>query len=90
MQADVPEFARDVLHPGMTAMLMAHRERSWRMQGDALVVHHRRAHQTPSERDAALGPMTDILAQVLPHVWPRIGGSRLRRADPLPRRQQQL
>lgn len=68
-----PELARDVLHPGMTAMLTAHPGGAWRLQGDSLLLFSPGQH-SPASLDGILAWGTAIFGQVPPEVWSRFRG----------------
>ena len=73
VRTDAPQFAIDVLHPGMTAMLAAYQDRGWRFQGDSMLMFRVGRH-TPQEIDAVLASMKAIIDQVPPSVWSRLRG----------------
>lgn len=73
VRTDSPQFALDVLHPGLTAMLGTYQDRAWRLQGDSLLMFRSGRH-TPQEIDAVLWSMKAILDQVPGQVWGRLQG----------------
>lgn len=75
VRADSPELARDVLHPGMVALLADFRDRAWRLQDDSLLMFRSGSH-TPAEIDRVLWSMKAILDQVPEQVWLRLGRRR--------------
>lgn len=75
VRTDTPQFALDVLHPGMTALLARFQDRGWRLQGDSMLMFRAGRH-TPQEIDAVLASMKAILDQVPPPVWARLRGER--------------
>jgi len=75
VRADSPELARDVLHPGMVALLADLRDRAWRLQDDSLLMFRSGSH-SPAEIERVLWSMKAILDQVPEHVWARLGRRR--------------
>ncbi len=73
VRTDSPEFALDVLQPPVVEMLLATRERAWRLSGDSLLVFRPGRH-TPAEVDGVLAQATHLLGLVPPHVWTRLRG----------------
>lgn len=72
VSADDRQFAADVLHPGMRAMLMRWGDLAWRLSVDSLLVIRTGQH-VPPEIDATLGAMDAIIAQIPAEVWARLG-----------------
>ncbi len=70
---DSPPLARDVLHPGLIGMLMAHQGGAWRLHGDSLLLFDSGSH-SPASLDATLAWGKAILDQVPPPVWSRMRG----------------
>lgn len=70
---DSPRFAHDVLHPGMTQLLLASRGRAVRFQDDSLLLFRSGSH-SPQEIEAVLGLMVAILDQVPQPVWEELHG----------------
>lgn len=70
-----PDFARDVLHPQLTRMLMQWPALAWRFEDDSLLVVRGGVHQ-PGEVDSMLQLMAAILGQVPSYVWDRLGPAR--------------
>jgi hypothetical protein len=70
---DSPELAHDVLHPGLTAMLMAQPGGALRFQGDSLLLFTTGSH-SPAAIDAILAWGNAILGQVPPPVWAKFRG----------------
>jgi len=68
-----PEFARDVLHPGILEVVRFHPDLAWRFDHDSLVVLRAGEHSTP-EVEAKLHFMDAILDRLPPHVLDRLGG----------------
>ena len=73
VRTDTPQFALDVLHPAMTALLASYQDRGWRFQGDSMLMFRAGQH-TPQEIDAVLASMKAIIDQVPPTVWARLRG----------------
>ena len=75
VSADNPQFAHDVLHPGLTAMLAGYQDRAWRLQDDSLLMF-RTGNHTAQEIDQVLWSMKAILDQIPAPVWSRLRGER--------------
>ncbi len=73
VRAASPELARDVLHPDLRALLLAHQDRAWRLEGDSLLLFRTGAH-SPAELDAVLGLSKAILDRIPAPVWGRLRG----------------
>ena len=73
VRTDSVEFARDVLHRDLTAMLAAYQDRAWRIEGDSLLMFRTGQH-TIQEIDAVLASMKAILDRIPPPVWERLRG----------------
>lgn len=73
VRTDTPQFALDVLHPSMRAMLAGYQDRAWRFQGDSLLMFRAGTH-SPQEVDAVLAAMKAIIDQVPAPVWARLRG----------------
>lgn len=68
-----PEFARDVLHPGVLEVLRHHPDLAWRLDGDSIVVIRGGEH-TPQEVEAKLHFLDAVLDRLPPHVLDRLRG----------------
>jgi hypothetical protein len=68
-----PEFARDVLHPGILEVQQHHPDLAWRLDGDSMLVI-RNGQQTPQEIEAKLHFMDAVLDRIPAHVWDRLRG----------------
>ncbi len=75
VRAEIPELARDLLHPAMIALLAGYQDRAWRLQDDSLLMFRSGTH-TPEEIDRVLWSMKAILDHVPALVWARLGGER--------------
>lgn len=73
VRAASPQFAQDVLHADLRALLLAHQDRAWRLEGDSLLLFRTGAH-TPAELDAVLAFSKAILDRIPPVVWERLRG----------------
>jgi len=72
-----PEFARDVLHPGILEVQQHHPDLAWRLDGDNMLVI-RSGHHTPQEIEGKLHFMDAVLDRIPAHVWDRLGGEQPR------------
>lgn len=68
-----PEFARDVLHPGILEVVRHHPHLAWRFENDSMLVIRSGEH-TPQEVEAKLHFMDAILDRLPPHVLDRLRG----------------
>jgi hypothetical protein len=75
VKSPVPEFARDVLHPGMLEVLRHHPDLAWRLEGDSMLVLRPGEHG-PQEVEAKLHFMDAVLDRIPQRVWDRLGGER--------------
>ena len=72
-----PEFARDVLHPGIREVARHHPDLAWRFEHDSLVVIRSGEH-SPHEVESKLHFMDAILDRLPPHVRDRLRGEQPR------------
>lgn len=68
-----PEFARDVLHPGILEVQQHHLDLAWRFDGDSLLVIRNGRH-APHEIEGKLHFMDAVLDRIPAHVWDRLRG----------------
>jgi hypothetical protein len=73
VKTTAPEFARDVLHPGMQHLLWQNPGLSWHFEGDSMLVVEPGDHD-PHQVEAKLHFMDAVLDAVPPHVWDRLRG----------------
>jgi|GEM_PF-1712627 len=72
-----PEFARDVLHPGVIEVLLHHPQLGWRLEGDSMLVIRFGEHSV-EEIEAKLHFMDAVLDRIPEHVRARLLGERPR------------
>lgn len=73
VKSPLPEFARDVLHPGIIEVLWHHPTLTWRFEADSMIVFRSGEH-SPPEIEATLHFMDAVLDRIPEHVWGRLRG----------------
>jgi hypothetical protein len=68
-----PDFARDVLQPGVLEVQQHHPDLAWRLDGDSMLVIRNGQH-APQEIEGKLHFMDAVLDRIPAHVWNRLRG----------------